>query len=217
MDISHVHDAAMHPVLGPHLEKLMQGYARIVEKSYPISGKNALLYAKEFISRMKNISDTNKRICINDTIKLRDRAVPIAISQYYRNSSDSFKNDFALSWACVFRYLTPKKKSGKHFMGITEGGNLNEINDPNTAIPEILYNSFDSTAGERKKKLMRILSDTELWSTKGDKKKINLSKNHDLTQRIIHFYESLLNGKTITELLVGTVARAKAGNYPALY
>ena len=39
--IEYVNEAAMHPIFAPHLERLMEGYARIVEADIPIVGKRA--------------------------------------------------------------------------------------------------------------------------------------------------------------------------------
>ena len=87
--------------LQPHLERLMDGYAEIVEADIPIAGKNARAYSLEFVNRIRRVKDDNARINIIETVKLRERATDIVRSPNYDASTELFKCDFAYSFATV--------------------------------------------------------------------------------------------------------------------
>ena len=105
--IEYVNEAAAHPTFAPHLERLMDGYAEIVEADIPIVGKSARAYALEFVDRIRRVKDDNARINIIETVKLRERAADIVRSPNYNASTERFKSDFAYSFATVLRFLTP--------------------------------------------------------------------------------------------------------------
>ena len=54
-------------MFAPHLERLMDGYAEIVEADIPIAGKNARAYSLEFVDRIRSVKDDNARINIIET------------------------------------------------------------------------------------------------------------------------------------------------------
>ena len=137
--IEYVNEAAAHPMFAPHLERLMDGYAEIVEADIPIAGKNARAYSLEFVDRIRSVKDDNARINIIETVKLRERAADIVRSPNYDASTELFKSDFAYSFATVLRFLTPYTiSSPDDYKGITDTGTEYEIRDPNRTIQDVL-------------------------------------------------------------------------------
>ena len=200
----YVNEAASHPVFAPHLERLMSGYAKIVESDIPIEGKSAHDYSHEFIDRIRRVKDDNARINIIETVKLRERAADIVRSTNYANSSELFKSDFAYSFATVLRFLTPNNVSGEdNYKGISDIGAEYEIRDPNRTIQDILNGAFGTTLTDVKDRLDKIFSNASLWSSQDTITEKALSENQDFCRRVADYYHQLVNGKTCLEILEG--------------
>ncbi|MCG9129038.1 hypothetical protein JT359_15730 [Candidatus Poribacteria bacterium] len=198
----YVNEAASHPVFAPHLERLMSGYAKVVEADIPVEGKSAHDYTHEFIERIRRVKDDNARINIIETVKLRERAADIVRSPNYTNSTELFKCDFAYSFATVLRFLTPNEVSGEDdYKGITDNGSEYEIRDPNRTIQDILNGAFGTTLTDVEKRLSIIFSDTGLWSSQDGISEEALSQNQDFCSRVADYYHQLVNGKTCLEVL----------------
>lgn len=198
----YVNEAASHPVFAPHLERLMSGYAKIVEADIPIEGKSAHDYTHEFIDRIRRVKDDNARINIIETVKLRERAADIVRSPNYSNSTELFKSDFAYSFATVLRFLTPNEVSGENdYNGITDSGSEYEIRDPNRTIQDILNGAFGTTLTDVENRLGKIFSNAGLWSLQDARSEKALSHNQDFCRRVAEYYHQLVNGKTCLELL----------------
>ena len=198
----YVNEAASHPVFAPHLERLMSGYAKIVEADIPIEGKSAHDYTHEFIDRIRRVKDDNARINIIETVKLRERAADIVRSPNYSNSTELFKSDFAYSFATVLRFLTPNEVSGEDdYNGITDSGSEYEIRDPNRTIQDILNGAFGTTLTDVENRLGKIFSNAGLWSLQDARSEKALSHNQDFCRRVAEYYHQLVNGKTCLELL----------------
>ena len=199
--IEFVNEAASHPTFAPHLERLMKGYAKIVEADIPIAGKSAETYTLEFIDRIRRVKDDNARINIIETVKLRERAADIVRSPNYHNSTDLFKADFAYAFATVLRFLTPYTISGETYNGITDTGTEYEIRDPDRTIQDTLNNAFGANLTDAQNRMDSIFSNTTLWSPQNPTPDNALSQNQDFCRRVAQYYHQLVNGKTCLELL----------------
>ena len=226
--IEYVNEAATHPKFAPHLERLMDGYAEIVEADIPIVGKSARAYSLEFVERIRRVKDDNARINIIETVKLRERAADIVRSPNYDASTELFKNDFAYSFATVLRFLTPGSPpvtgkggsppvtgkggsppvtgkghttSGDDYRGITDTGAEYEIRDPNRTIQDILKGAFGANRTDVEKRILTILSNAMLWSPAGTSSPSGLDGNQDFTERVAGYYHRLVNGETCLEVL----------------
>ncbi len=199
--IDFVNEAASHSVFALHLERLMRGYAEIVEADIPIDGKSAHAYTLEFIDRIRRVKDDNARINIIETVKLRERAADIVRSPNYHNSTELFKSDFAYSFATVLRFLTPHTISGDDYRGITDTGAEYEIRDPDRTIQDVLKGSFGTSETDVESRIETIFSNATLWAPQNAKPENALSQNQDFSRRVAHYYHQLVNGKTCLEVL----------------
>ena len=191
----YVNEAAAHPAFAPHLERLMKGYAEIVEADIPIPGKSAQAYTLEFVNRIRNVKDDNARINIIETVKLRERAADIVRSPNYAASSERFKSDFAYAFATVLRFLTP---TSDDYRGITDTGATYEIRDPDRTIQDILTGAFGASRADVDKRLATIFGNADIWSTPN-----GLNGNTDFTARVGAYYHRLVNGETCLDVLAG--------------
>ena len=200
--IEYVNEAASHPIFAPHLERLMEGYAKIVEADIPIAGKSALAYSLEFVNRIRSVKDDNARINIIETVKLRERAADIVRSPNYDASTELFKCDFAYSFATVLRFLTPHAISGTDdYTGITDTGTEYEIRDPDRTIQDILDGAFGASQENVAQRISAIFSNASLWSPADAASPSGLNGNQDFTGRVIGYYHRLVNGETCLEVL----------------
>ena len=209
--IEYVNEAAAHPTFAPHLERLMNGYAEIVEADIPIAGKSARAYSLEFVERIRRVKDDNARINIIETVKLRERAADIVRSPNYDRSTELFKSDFAYSFATVLRYLTPGSPpvTGKghtvsgadDYKGITDTGETYEIRDPDRTIQDVLNGAFGANRSDIDKRLAAIFSNAVLWSPAGSPSPSGLDGNRDFMVRVGQYYHRLVNGETCLEVL----------------
>ncbi len=195
--IEYVNEAASHPTFAPHLERLMEGYAEIVEADIPIAGKRARAYSLEFVNRIRSVKDDNARINIIETVKLRERAADIVRSPNYSTSTELFKCDFAYSFATVLRFLTPHTDDYK---SITDTGTEYEIQDPDRTIQDILKGAFGASREDVAGRISAILSNTTLWSP-ADTTLGGLDENQDFTERVTGYYHRLVSGETCLEVL----------------
>ena len=199
--IDFVNEAASHPTFAPHLERLMRGYADIVEADIPIDGKSATAYTHEFINRIRRVKDDNARINIIETVKLRERAADIVRSPNYNKSIELFKADFAYSFATVLRFLTPHKVSDNDYKGISDIGTEYEIRDPDRTIQDVLNGAFGADLTDVTNRLETIFSDATLWSPQTTTHHKVLSQNQDFCKRVAQYYHELVNGKTCLKVL----------------
>ena len=200
--IEYVNEAAAHPTFAPHLERLMEGYAEIVEADIPIAGKSARAYTLEFVDRIRSVKDDNARINIIETVKLRERAADIVRSPNYSASTELFKSDFAYSFATVLRFLTPHTVSGADdYRGITDTGAAYEIRDPDRTIQDILTGAFGASRADVSERISAIFSNATLWSPAGSASPSGLNENRDFTARVEVYYHRLVNGETCLEVL----------------
>ena len=199
--IEYVNEAATHPLFAPHLERLMAGYATIVEADIPISGRSAHAYTMEFIDRIRRIKDDNARINIIETLKLRERAADIIKSPHYDRATDLFKEDFAYAVAAVLRFLTPSKIRDGMYIGVTDVGTTYEIRDPNRTIQGLLSDAFGTSTEATQNRLDQIFSNTDLWTPPGASERVNLSRNRDFMGRIGRYYNQLINGESCLGVL----------------
>ena len=200
--IEYVNEAAVHPTFAPHLERLMNGYAEIVEADIPIAGKSAHAYSLEFVDRIRRVKDDNARINIIETVKLRERAADIVRSPNYSASTELFKSDFAYSFATVLRFLTPHIiSSPDDYRGITDTGEVYEIRDPDRTIQDILKGAFGAGRTDVDKRMASIFSNAALWSPAGAVSPIGLDGNQDFVERVGKYYHRLVNGETCLEVL----------------
>ena len=200
--IEYVNEAAAHPIFAPHLKRLMNGYAEIVEADIPIAGKSARAYSLEFVNRIRSVKDDNARINIIETVKLRERAADIVRSPNYDTSTELFKSDFAYSFATVLRFLTPHTiSSPDDYIGITDTGAEYEIRDPDRTIQDVLKGAFGASRTDVETRLATIFSNAVLWSPAGAVSPSGLDGNQDFTERVAGYYHQLVNGKTCLEVL----------------
>ena len=197
--IEYVNEAATHPTFAPHLERLMEGYAKIVEADIPIAGKRARAYSLEFVDRIRKVKDDNARINIIETVKLRERAADIVRSPNYGASTELFKCDFAYSFATVLRFLTPHTDD---YRGITDTGRAYEISDPDRTIQDILKGAFGASREDVAQRISAIFSNAALWSP-ADTTLLGLDENQDFTERVVEYYHRLVSGETCLEVLEG--------------
>ena len=200
--IEYVNEAALHPTFAPHLERLMDGYAEIVEADIPIAGKSARAYSLEFVDRIRRVKDDNARINIIETVKLRERAADIVRSPNYDASTELFKCDFAYSFATVLRFLTPHAISSlDDYSGITDTGTEYEIRDPDRTIQDILRGAFGASQIAVKGRIESIFSNATLWSPAGAASPTGLDGNQDFMERVGQYYHRLVNGETCLSVL----------------
>ena len=200
--IEYVNAAAAHPTFAPHLERLMEGYAEIVEADIPIAGKSARAYTLEFVDRIRSVKDDNARINIIETVKLRERAADIVRSPNYNASTELFKSDFAYSFATVLRFLTPHVVSGDDdYRGITDTGEVYEIRDPDRTIQNVLNGAFGASRADVAARIAAIFSNAALWSPAGAISPRGLNENEDFTRRVAVYYHRLVSGETCLEVL----------------
>ena len=200
--IEYVNEAAAHPIFAPHLERLMNGYAEIVEADIPIAGKSARDYTLEFVNRIRNVKDDNARINIIETVKLRERAADIVRSPNYDASTERFKSDFAYSFATVLRFLTPQRvPDADTYIGITDTGATYEIRDPDRTIQDILTGAFGASRADIAARIAAICANTTLWSAAGAVSPSGLNENQDFMERLTDYYHQLVNGATCLEVL----------------
>ncbi|MDE0019243.1 MAG: hypothetical protein OXU51_23890 [Candidatus Poribacteria bacterium] len=201
-DIEYVNEAASHPTFAPHLERLMHGYAEIVEADIPIAGKSARAYTLEFVDRIRKVKDDNARINIIETVKLRERAADIVRSPNYDASTELFKSDFAYSFATVLRFLTPHAISSlDDYTGITDTGAAYEIQDPDRTIQDILRGAFGASQIDVQGRIASIFSNATLWSPAAGAPLRGLHENRDFTERVAGYYHRLVNGETCLAVL----------------
>ena len=201
-DIEYVNEAAAHPTFAPHLERLMRGYAEIVEADIPIAGKSAQAYTLEFVDRIRKVKDDNARINIIETVKLRERAADIVRSPNYDASTALFKSDFAYSFATVLRFLTPHAISSlDDYSGITDTGTAYQIQDPDRTIQDILRGAFGASQIDVTGRIESIFSNATLWSPAGATSPVSLNKNQDFMERVGQYYHRLVNGETCLAVL----------------
>jgi len=201
-DIEYVNEAASHPTFAPHLERLMHGYAEIVEADIPIAGKSARAYTLEFVDRIRKVKDDNARINIIETVKLRERAADIVRSPNYDASTELFKSDFAYSFATVLRFLTPHAISSlDDYRGITDTGAAYEIQDPDRTIQDILRGAFGASQIDVQGRIASIFSNAALWSPAAGAPLRGLHENRDFTERVAGYYHRLVNGETCLAVL----------------
>ena len=201
-DIEYVNEAASHPTFAPHLERLMRGYAEIVEADIPITGKSARAYTLEFVDRIRKVKDDNARINIIETVKLRERAADIVRSPNYDASTERFKSDFAYSFATVLRFLTPHAISSlDDYRGITDTGAVYEIQDPDRTIQDILRGAFGASQIDVQGRIASIFSNATLWSPAAGAPLRGLHENRDFTERVAGYYHRLVNGETCLAVL----------------
>lgn len=199
--IDFVNEAASHRIFAPHLERLMRGYAEIVEADIPIAGKSARAYTQEFIDRIRRVKDDNARINIIETVKLRERAADIVRSPNYHDSTELFKSDFAYSFATVLRFLTPHTISDDNYRGITDTGTEYEIRDPDRTIQDVLTGAFGTSETDVGNRIQTIFSNATLWAPQNPTSENALSQNQDFCKRVAQYYHQLVNGKTCLEVL----------------
>ena len=200
--IEYVNEAALHPTFAPHLERLMNGYAEIVEADIPIAGKSARAYSLEFVDRIRRVKDDNARINIIETVKLRERAADIVRSPNYNASTELFKCDFAYSFATVLRFLTPHAISSlDDYSGITDTGTEYEIRDPDRTIQDILRGAFGASQIDVKGRIASIFANAALWSPAGATSPTGLDGNQDFMERVGQYYHRLVNGETCLAVL----------------
>ena len=200
--IEYVNEAASHPTFAPHLERLMRGYAEIMEADIPIAGKSAHAYTLEFVDRIRKVKDDNARINIIETVKLRERAADIVRSPNYDASTELFKSDFAYSFATVLRFLTPYAISSlDDYKGITDTGTAYEIRDLDRTIQDILRGAFGASQIDVEGRIASIFSNAALWTPAGATSPIGLNKNRDFMERVGQYYHRLVNGETCLEVL----------------
>ncbi len=199
--IEYVNEAAAHPTFAPHLERLMHGYAEIVEADIPITGKSARAYTLEFINRIRRVKDDNARINIIETVKLRERAADIVRSSNYQDSTELFKSDFAYSFATVLRFLTPHTISGDDYRGTTDTGTAYEIRDPDRTIQNVLKGAFGANLTDVENRIEIIFSNATLWAPQNATPDNALSQNQDFSRRVAQYYHQFVNGKTCLEVL----------------
>ena len=200
--IEYVNEAAAHPTFAPHLERLMDGYAKIVETDIPIAGKSALAYSLEFVERIRRVKDDNARINIIETVKLRERAADIVRSPNYDASTELFKSDFAYSFATVLRFLTPHTiSSPDDYKGITDTDETYEIRDPDRTIQDVLNGAFGASQTDVAERIATILSNALLWSPAGAASPSGLDGNRDFMERVGGYYHRLVNGETCLGVL----------------
>ncbi len=200
--IEYVNEAALHPTFAPHLERLMNGYAKIVEADIPIAGKSARAYSLEFVDRIRRVKDDNARINIIETVKLRERAADIVRSPNYDASTELFKCDFAYSFATVLRFLTPHAISSlDDYSGITDTGTEYEIRDPDRTIQDILRGAYGASQIDVKGRIESIFSNAALWSPAGATSPTGLDGNQDFMERVAQYYHQLVNGETCLAVL----------------
>ena len=200
--IEYVNEAALHPTFAPHLERLMNGYAEIVEADIPIAGKSAHAYSLEFVDRIRRVKDDNARINIIETVKLRERAADIVRSPNYDTSTELFKCDFAYSFATVLRFLTPSAISSlDDYRGITDTDTVYEIRDPDRTIQDILRGAFGASQIDVKGRIESIFANAALWSPAGATSPVGLNGNQDFMERVGHYYHRLVNGETCLSVL----------------
>ena len=200
--IDYVNEAAAHPVFAPHLERLMNGYAEIVEADIPIADKSAKAYTLEFVDRIRRVKDDNARINIIETVKLRERAADIVRSPNYDASTELFKSDFAYSFATVLRFLTPQAISSlDDYRGITDTATEYEIRDPDRTVQDVLRGAFGASLTDVEKRIEDILSNAALWSPAGGTPLRGLHENRDFTERVAGYYHRLVNGETCLAVL----------------
>ena len=197
--IETVNEVSTHPLFGPHLERLMSGYADVVSQDIPILGRQALDYTMDFVRRIREIEDSNARINVNETVKLRERASDIIVSANYHTTTTQFRSEFAYSFATVLRFLTPIERNGDTYIGQTDLGKRYEIADPNRFIQDALIGAFGQE--DVGKRLRRIMAQTELWTMPGSAFPVDLSRNSDFVDRLIPLYRQLVNGRTCLQLL----------------
>ena len=202
--IEYVNEAALHPTFAPHLERLMNGYAEIVEADIPIPGKSAKAYTLEFVDRIRRVKDDNARINIIETVKLRERAADIVRSPHYDASTELFKSDFAYSFATVLRFLTPYAISSlDDYRGITDTGTEYEIRDLDRTIQDILRGAFGASQIDVEGRIESIFSNAALWSPAGAASPMGLDGNQDFVERVRQYYHRLVNGETCLAVLEG--------------
>ncbi len=200
--IEYVNEAAAHPIFTPHLERLMDGYAEIVEADIPVAGKSAREYTYEFIDRIRRVKDDNARINIIETVKLRERAADIVRSPNYHVSTEFFKDDFSYSFATVLRFLTPHIISGDDdYRGITDTGTEYEIRDPDRTIQDVLKGAFGANSTDVANRIDTIFSNATLWAPQNATPDNALSQNQDFCGRVAQYYYQLVNGQTCLEVL----------------
>ena len=200
--IEYVNEAALHPTFAPHLERLMNGYAEIVEADIPIPGKSAKAYTLEFVDRIRRVKDDNARINIIETVKLRERAADIVRSPHYDASTELFKSDFAYSFATVLRFLTPHAISSlDDYRGITDTGTEYEIRDLDRTIQDILRGAFGASQIDVEGRIEAIFSNAALWSPAGAASPTGLDGNQDFVKRVTQYYHRLVNGETCLAIL----------------
>ena len=196
-----INAAANDPVIKEYLRTVVCGNAQIVEKDIPIEGEDAAKYALSFVKRISELEDDPVRVNINHTLKLRERIAPTIISKHYTTASEEFKDKLAFALATVFRYLSPLERDGNTYSGKDDLGNIYPFTDANPTIPELLMGARREDKEQIENRIRQIFEDSSLWTPPGSKEKIDLSSNDDCLRRVIGFYQRMIGGQKVLDIL----------------
>ncbi len=196
-----INDAANDPLIKDYLLSVVEGNARIVEKDIPLEGENAVKYALSFVERISSLEDDAARININHTLKLRERISGTILSPHYGATPENFKDKLAFAIATVFRYLTAVNQEKRAWLGQTDTGTTYHFTDPNPTIPTLLMGAMEKSKEYVGKKIRQIFHDYSLWTSSGQKQKVNLSGNLDCMRRVANFYYRMVTGEKALDIM----------------
>ncbi len=172
MGVAHVRDAVCHPLLRPHVERLM---FREVAPYFEIAGEDPMQYARDALARFANphLDHTTYQICTDGSTKARHRLIPSLVRYIEKTGATPWHLTFAV--AALLRYLTPagqgealdaKGVLRRGVLGRREDGATYLIDDPRadllSGLP--LGSTFNRPALDAA--LDPILSDASLWGVR---------------------------------------------------
>lgn len=169
MGVVYVRDAVRHPLLRPHVERLM---FREVAPHFEIAGEDPAQYARDALARFANphLDHTTYQICTDGSTKARHRLIPSLVR--YVEKTGATPPHLAFAVAALLRYLTPAGEGAaadakgvvrRGVLGRRDDGTTYLIDDPRAGLLRAL--ALTETLDEKTlaARLGPILADASLW------------------------------------------------------
>ncbi len=138
-------------------EMLRQDLSRAIP--YPVAPEKALQFSHNVLDRFRNpyIRHQWLGICVNYTLKLKMRVVPVLL-RYYQNFN-TVPQHIAFGFAVYFLFMRSEKNE-ERFQGTSQGKNY-KIDDEHAPY----YSDLWSEAGSAEEVVTSALSNEQLWET----------------------------------------------------
>ncbi len=126
---------------------------------YPVSAEKAMQFSRDVLDRFRNpfIRHQWIGICVNYTLKLKMRVVPVLL-RYYENFN-AIPQHIVFGFASYFLFMRSEEQAG-HFQGTSQGKNY-RIDDEHARY----YSDLWLAASSVEEVVVPALASTQLWDT----------------------------------------------------